>query len=376
MRLFFIFLALVIAVAAGMAFWLLSAEEEAPVEVVVQPAPVAPVQVQDATILVARQDIPVGKRITEQDIDRQAWPSHLVHEEFIRQGGEAGLIDMVARTPFQAREPFAVSRLANPNDPSFLAAQLPEGKRAVTIPVDAISGINGFISPGDRVDVLINHEIGLGRNFVSGMDIQATGPGQELSDRPKITTTQPLPRESRYQVPLLMTSGKDQARPMLEVTEVLLSNVRILAVGQQSYQYENATNVPTNVTLEVTDLEAQKLRHAENGSLSLALRSLNDAEELSVPRPVADADMTRLTPPSYFPYLYTQGDYGVEFIDLDEIDYGAPQEDIGGSGQVTIIRGVEKETSEPSANLAPAPAAPGSGEAVRDAAPPPMGPDT
>ncbi len=349
MRYFAILLALVIAIASAIAYWMWSNQPQEPAQVVVaQPEP-QQVQVPETVILVARRNIPVGTRLSEADIDRQTWPQHLVHAEFIPDGSQVSLIDMVTRTPFQAREPFALSRLANPNDPSFLAAQLPPGMRAVTIPVDAITGVNGFVSPGDRVDILIKHEIGLDSDFVSDADLQSRNEGDGPS--PKAVTTQRLPKENRYRVPLLMTENKRSSRPTLTVSEVLISNVKILAVGTQSYQYENSKSAPTNVTVQVTDLQAQKLRHADLGNISLAMRSLEDSEDQSLPRPVADADMTRLTPPSFFPFLYPEGDYDADLLDLTTIEYDQAEEEgdngalsIGDTPTITIIRGVEKET--------------------------------
>lgn len=340
MRLFIIFFALVIAVAAGAGFWLLNQEDETESRVLAQPAQPAPVIVEEQTILTARQDIPVGKKLDENDIDRQTWPAHLVHPDFIVDGSEGTVVNRVARTAFKQGQPLVGSFLANPDDPGFLAAQLAPGMRAVTIPVDAITGVNGFIFPGDRVDVLVKHEIGLEQDYQdSDSESVDGGPAQ------KATTVQRLPRQSSYSVPLLMTSSKRQGRPSLNLTEVLLPNVRILAVGKMPTQYEGAQASPTNVTLEVTEQQAQMLRHAENGSLSLSLRSLEDAEDTTVPRPTADADMSNIIPPAYFPYLYKKGDYSTETLELEEVDYGEADQDVveKQKNHIAIIRGVKKE---------------------------------
>jgi Flp pilus assembly protein CpaB len=347
MRLFMIFIALVIALAAGIAFWLVNSQSEPEPVVVTTPAePSAPV-VQEQTILIARQDIPVGKILDANDIDRQVWPQHLVIEDFIPDGNDGQVVDKVARTAFKKGQPLIASYLANKDDPGFLAAQLPEGMRAITIPVDAISGINGFIFPGDRVDVLVKHDIALDQDFKSSSDIKSSMSPDDVEPE-RATTVQRLPRESSYKVPLLMNKSKSDERPKMKVTEALVSNVRILAVGTLSTQYEGATATPTNVTLEVSELQAQKIRHADEGSLTLSLRSLEDADSTRHVRPIADADMTALTPPSYFPYLYGEGEYSTETLDLEEVDYGSEpsNKEVGGEkkNHIVIIRGVEKET--------------------------------
>lgn len=345
MRLFIIFIALVVAVAAGVGFWLVN--QESSEGVIADPTPTE-IVVAETTILTARQDIPVGKKIDENDIDRQVWPAHLVHPDFITEGNESQLIDKVARTNFKQGQPLVGSFLANPNDPGFLAAQLPEGMRAVTIRVDGVTGINGFVFPGDRVDVIVKHQVGLEQDYKSQSDISTmSAGGEEGAGAPAETPTsvQYLSRQSSYNVPLLMTNEKRGGRPNMNVTEVLIPNARVMAVGMVPAQYEGAQSEPTSVTLEVSDVQAQMLRHAEEGTLSLALRSIEDAESTRPIRPVADADMTKITPPTYFPYLYGTGDYSSEVISLEEVDYenAAQQEDIQDKKQIAIIRGVKKE---------------------------------
>lgn len=345
MRLFMIFIALVIALAAGVGFWLVSSSPEPRDTVVAAPeaTPVAPVQEQ--TILIARQNIPVGKVMDANDIDRQVWPAHLVHPDFVADGREGEVVDRVSRVEFKQGQPLVMSFLANKNDPGFLAAQLPAGMRAVTIAVDAISGINGLIFPGDRVDVLVKHNITLEQDFKS--QAEASSPTGEGEPKGKATTVQMLPRESSYKVPLLMSPSKSNDRPVLDITEVLVPNARILAIGKASTQYEGTESAPTNVTLEVSELHAQMIRHADEGSLTLSLRSIEDADKQAMPRPVADADMTSLTPPAYFPFLYSKGDYKTEVMELEEIDYEAApegQQPGGKKDQIVIIRGVKKET--------------------------------
>lgn len=341
MRLFIIFIALVIALAAGVGFWLVSQDDAPETTIVQQPQDPQAVAVEEQTILIARQDIPVGKTLDENDIDRQVWPAHLVHPDFVPDGGEADVVNKVARTAFKQGQPLMNSFLANPNDPGFLAAQLGEGMRAITIPVDAITGIGGFVFPGDRVDIIINHEVGLEKDF-RDQEID----GEEGLPPVPATTVQSLPLESNYSVPLLMSLSKREARPIIALTEVLMPNVRVLAVGMTAAEYEGAVSVPTNVTLEVTEQQAQMLRHADSGSLSLSLRSLKDAEDSSVPRPIADADMSHIVPPAYFPYLYKTSDYEPEQLALEAAEYEAYSAGTTNTEtkNIAIIRGVEKET--------------------------------
>ena len=124
------------------------------------PQQVAPTQqaISVVDVLVAKQPIQIGTVITEEMVDKQPWPQHLLLDGFVVAGADAtNIVGMVARSDFQEREPLITSKLGNPNDGNFLAAALGKGMRAVTLSVDAISGVAGYIFPGDRVDVLVTH---------------------------------------------------------------------------------------------------------------------------------------------------------------------------------------------------------------------------
>lgn len=337
-----IFIALVVAVAAGIGFWLATSSDSS---VVSEVGGAPSIAVQETSIIVARRDIPVGHRITEDDLDQQTWPQSLVLPDFVIAGDQAQLIDQVARTAFRERQPIALSFLANPNDPGFLAAQIPAGKRAVTIPVDDVSGLSGFIFPGDRIDILIKHRVGLNQDYDHlGSPPSNTDPNSRATPP---TSAIPLPLASSYEVPVLLSPGKLEAQPIISVTEVLVPNARVLAVGQFSAQYQQTGGTPNTITVEVAELDAQKLRHADQGMLTVALRSLDDASDTNVPRPIGDSDLSRLVPPSYFPHVYGDGDYETNMVSVGEVDYNAAAsketEEAEEGETINVIRGVTKE---------------------------------
>ncbi len=242
-------------------------------------------QVVTTDVLVARMPIPIGTVIKDDMVDRQPWPQHLVLEGFITgDSPNANIVGMVTRTEMQAQEPFNTAKLARPNDSNYLAAGLSKGYRAVTIAVDTISGVAGYIFPGDRVDLLLTH----------GVPIRVMPTSKAIS-------------------------GSDKAI----VSEVMVPNVKVIAVDIRNplpadKRNNAAAKAPSNITLEVAAEDVQKIRLAEkNGTLSLALRSLKDKDELLVP------------PPAVLPVLTT-----VTLSD-DEVN--------GGSGHVTIIRGIKSE---------------------------------
>jgi pilus assembly protein CpaB len=262
----------VIAIGAFLFFRSFFGGAEPPKEkVVVVEKPVVQVQeVPTVDILVARQVIPVGTKIKPEMIDRQPWPSHLVLPGFVVSDGkqDSDISGLVARAPFQAREPVIRTKLANPNDPSFLAAALPEGKRAITVSVDALSGVAGFIFPGDHVDMMINQQVSLG-------PIDPANPGGA-----KLTE---------------------------QIVEVLVPNVKVIAIDQAAaVDAAQGIRVPSTLTLEVTRAQAQKIKLGEQrGKLVMALRPFEKEEDdAELPRPTTQADLSRTVPPSYFPVLY------------------------------------------------------------------------
>lgn len=273
MRLIFLFIAIALAGAAFFVTMNLTKEEAKPAQPIIQETKVVVKEVPTVDVFVARQDIPIGTEITRAMLDVQPWPKHLLLPDFVTIEGDpssAGTIDkMVARTPFQKGEVVMRSKLANPKDPSFLAAALAENMRAVTIQADPISGVGGFVFPGDRVDLLITHNVNTG--------------SQTLDEKGKT------------------------AAPAEPVTEVLLSNVKVLAVNQRAtMQGAEGPQMPSSFTLEVGQIDAQKIRLTElaGARLSLTLRSVKDKDDFSLVRPTGRGDLSRITPPSYFAVLY------------------------------------------------------------------------
>jgi pilus assembly protein CpaB len=242
--------AALIAVVAGVVA--LNLTSDAPVQPVITQAPAQAEPLVTVEIMVAKRPIALGEVISEDMVDKQPWPKNLLLESFVQASDfNSKVLGKVARSEFQVREPLIETKLANPGDPSFLAANLPEGMRAVTIATDAVSGVAGYVFPGDHVDVLLTHNI--------PKDIKAEKSGAvSVSFKPAIT-------------------------------EVVVANARVLGVNvRETAQSKTApvSAVPNSVTLEISDEYAQRVRLAEKvGTLSLALRSLKDQNKSTSPTP-------------------------------------------------------------------------------------------
>jgi pilus assembly protein CpaB len=128
-----------------------------------------------------------------------------------------------ALLPIAVNEPILTGKISAVGQGASIAALLPAGMRAATVRINDVSGVAGFVQPNDNVDVLI---------------------------------TRNPPDEGGGQM-----------------TDVLLQNVRVIAIDQQSKNADGTPKVGRTVTLQVAPLDAQKLALGETvGALSLVLR--------------------------------------------------------------------------------------------------------
>jgi pilus assembly protein CpaB len=203
-----------------------------------QQAVAAPVVPLGPKILVAKKSLPVGTIIAVDSFAYQPWPKELMQAAYYVEGqGDAdpkALMGTVVRLPMTAGQPITRGSLVGPQDRGFLAAALGAGMRAVTVPVNATTGVAGFVFPGDHVDVVLTQAIAGG------------GDG-----------------------------------PPLKASETIVRNARVLATDQRFTEKdeEGKTKVTTfsNVTMEVTPRIAEKIAVAQTiGTLSLSLRSIAD----------------------------------------------------------------------------------------------------
>ena len=217
------------------------------------PAPVAAMPTRD--VLVASGDVPMGQTLRPSDLRWQPWPADAVPAGFVtREHNQAALeqtAGSIARSNFLSGEPIRRERLIKTDGSGFMSAILPSGMRAVAISIDTrgANSAGGFILPNDRVDVLRTYR---------DDDASRSGGGE------------------------------------VHLTETILSNIRVLAIGQ-NVQERNGEKVVTGetATLELTPTQAEFVTLAQKvGQLSLSLRSLADAQRVDEPREERDVGLT------------------------------------------------------------------------------------
>lgn len=186
-----------------------------------QPTALAP-EPKLRKVVVASQPLRFGMELTGVNLKEVEWPTGAVPD-----GSFSTLTELtkpgerrVALAAIERDEPVLSWKVTGPGQRGSLSAVISGGKQAITIRVNDVSGAAGFVLPGDRVDVLL-------------------------------------------------TRTEDKTG----FTDVLLQNVRALAIDQLADERTEKPSVAKAVTLEVTTMEAQKLVLAQTvGQLSLALR--------------------------------------------------------------------------------------------------------
>jgi len=224
-----------------------------------KPAPVAAatqmIQKPMVRVLVAKVDLNVADRLTPDRLAWQPWPADSVNSAYITGGSATtasgivaqtanalqnvaqndsvvqGLNGSLVREPILKNEPISQRKLVRGGEGSFLSVKLPSGMRAMSVPINAESGVGGFVLPGDRVDVMLNVK------------------SQQSNDPAKAVPS-----------------------------HLVMRNIKVLAIDQTTEPKTQAAMVGSTATLEVPATDIDALARAKSqGDLLLILRSYADA---------------------------------------------------------------------------------------------------
>lgn len=243
-------------------------------------------------ILVAAADVPAGQFIQQQHVRWQSWAPEHVTEAFFKKSPTSkddDFIGAVVRQGIRAGEPILKAQIVKPQERGFLAAVLDAGKRAIAVPITNVTGIAGFVFPGDHIDLILTHAI---------------------------------------------HSNDDEKVSQRRASVTVVRDVRVLALDQDaSDQTEGKPKVAKVATLEVTPKQAEILTLAlQLGTISLSLRSLANATTLDG-KPVAQ------------PAAYEKEGYTLD----SEVSQIIPRKDDNNlvSGQIVqVLRGSKSRTDE------------------------------
>jgi pilus assembly protein CpaB len=196
------------------------------------------------TIVVASKALRFGDALGAFSLREVPWMENALPAGAFAKVAELTSAKHVVLMPIDANEAILGSKITGPGQRATLSAMLQDGLKAVTIRVNDVEGVAGFVLPGDRVDVVLTRQ-----------------------------------------------TDKDTA-----TNDVVIQNARVLAIDQLADARAEKPSVVKAVTLEVDVISGQKLALASAvGTLSLLLRKAGEVGE-SFQRRVTLTDLGRAIP--------------------------------------------------------------------------------
>lgn len=185
-------------------------------------------------VVVAAADLPIGAKLDITQMKTMAIP-----KENFPQGGYGDPKLLVGRVVIrqlspgdQITEPKLMPKEGSQQAAGVMTYIVPQGHRAVTVGVNEVAGVAGFIAPNNRVDVVL---------------------------------TTPIPNDPKGET----------------VTKIVLQNVTVLATGQITEQKDGKPVIVPTVTMDLTPEDSEKLVHASHkGTLQLLLRNIIDTAQV------------------------------------------------------------------------------------------------
>lgn len=208
-------------------------------------------------VAVARIPMDYGTALTSENVRMVNWPANSVPAGAFKSTklllGQPE--PRVVLRPIEAGEPILPGKITGPGGRATLSALLDPNTRAVTVAVSAVSGVAGFVMPGDVVDVLFTR-----------------------------------------------TPKADVEGSIDQITDILMQNVRVLAIDQIASDKASKPQTSRTMTFAVDQQGAQKLTlAAKTGDLTLALRNAADQDVFMAQtvgtRDLGQGDYT----PSFYP---------------------------------------------------------------------------
>ncbi|TNE46751.1 MAG: Flp pilus assembly protein CpaB [Sphingomonadales bacterium] len=247
-----------------------------------------------ARIVVATQDFQFGTPLATTNLRLANWPANSVPQGAFVSVEEATRGGRVALRPIAIGEPILSSKVSGEGGRATLSSILPEDLRAVSIPVNQVTGVGGFVRAGDVVDVMLTRQI--------------PGEGAQGDDR---------------------------------MTSIVLENVLVLAIDQIADENQTAPQVGQTATVQTDLVGAQKLTLARQvGSLSLALRNVEN-QDVGGTRTVTPSDLGGA---GYYIAARNSASEAAPAAANDGVVRTAPRRPSGPT--MSIVRGVESTTYE------------------------------
>jgi pilus assembly protein CpaB len=230
----------------------------------IQRMPARQVEMATVPVVVATRSLALGTRLTTDDLKVVAWPATTPVAGAV--GDPATLVDRGVIAPIAENEPVTTTRVAGPEAGAGLPPIIPAGMRAISVRVNEVIGVAGFVLPGTRVDVL-----------------------------------------------LAVADDGDEGTRQEPMARTVVNNLQVLTAGTRYDQQEAKDGQAvrsTVVTLAVLPADGERIALASaQGQLSLVLRNPLDVDPADTkgiklaalmkgtgPEPVLDAPKRRMVP--------------------------------------------------------------------------------
>jgi pilus assembly protein CpaB len=207
------------------------------------------------TIVVASKALRFGDELTASSMREMAWPDGALPAGAFGKIADLTTGKRIVLMPIDTNEAILAAKVTGPGQRATLSAMLGEGMKAVTVRVNDVQGVAGFVLPGDHVDVLLTR-----------------------------------------------TGEKNTA-----ITDVVIQDARVLAIDQLADARSDKPSVVKAVTLEVNVTDGQKVSLASTvGTLSLLLRKAGELADDNARR-VTAVDLGKANAPSEESHFVTIG---------------------------------------------------------------------
>jgi pilus assembly protein CpaB len=249
----------------------------------VRSVPVREVEVAHTFVAVAARNLPTGSRITEKDLKLVAWPAkNPVPGAFseVKPIVDRGLVTAVGEN-----EPVTETKLAPIGSGAGLPPAIPPGMRAMSVKVDEVIGVAGFVVPGTRVDLVVT--------------LRGTSQSEEPMSRIVASNVLVLTAGTKFD----QEQAKDgKAQPSTVVTLAVSPNdAERVALASSEGKISLALRNPLDVApTETTGVQVAALRHGIN---SVPRPEPAKAQPATVRRPMAIVPPPPAAAPA--PQIYT-----------------------------------------------------------------------
>jgi pilus assembly protein CpaB len=201
-------------------------------------------------IVVASKPLRFGNELSPLSLRELPWPEDALPAGSFGSITELTSTKRVVLSPIETNEPILASKITGSGQRATLSAVIGDGMKAITIRVNDVEGVAGFVLPGDRVDVVLTRQ------------------------------------------------GDKQGDKTTAMNDVVIQNVRVLGIDQIADERAEKPSVAKAVTLEVDEMDGQKLALAASvGTLGLLLRKSGEVA-MSPARRVTLTDLSGAGAPS------------------------------------------------------------------------------